>query len=57
MRKIFEVHLQRIEWGKLPFPTRLFPFVVAGSMEAKPIVIDPEISFGRPVVTGAFIST
>ena len=31
MRRVFEAHLRRIEWGSLPFPVRLFPFVVAGS--------------------------
>lgn len=57
MRRVFEAHLRRIEWGTLPFPVRLFPFVVAEATDSRPILIDPKISFGRPVVTGAFIST
>jgi uncharacterized protein (DUF433 family) len=57
MRRVFEAHLRRIEWGALPFPVRLFPFVVAEATDSRPILIDPEISFGRPVVAGAFIST
>lgn len=57
LRRVFEAHLRRIEWGTLPFPVRLFPFVVAEATDSRPILIDPEISFGRPVVTGAFIST
>jgi len=57
MRKVFEAHLERVEWGKLRFPTRLYPFVLAGTGDQKPIIIDPEISFGRPVIEGAFIST
>jgi uncharacterized protein (DUF433 family) len=57
MRRVFEAHLRRIEWGEQPFPIRLFPFVVPETTESRPIVIDPGISFGRPVVTGAFIST
>jgi uncharacterized protein (DUF433 family) len=31
--------------------------VVSESADAKPIVIDPQISFGRPVVGRAFVST
>lgn len=57
MRRVFEAHLRRIEWGEQPFPVRLFPFVVPETTESRPIVIDPGISFGRPVVTGAFVST
>jgi uncharacterized protein (DUF433 family) len=30
--------------------------VVSESVDAKPIVIDPQISFGRPVVGKAFVS-
>jgi uncharacterized protein (DUF433 family) len=57
MRKAFEAHLERVEWGMLRFPVRLYPFLVSESADAKPIVIDPQISFGRPVVSKAFIST
>ena len=57
MRKAFEAHLKRVEWGKLRFPVRLYPFLVSESADAKPIVIDPQISFGRPVVSKAFVST
>jgi uncharacterized protein (DUF433 family)/DNA-binding transcriptional MerR regulator len=57
MRKVFEVHLKRVEWDKLRFPVRLYPFLVSESADAKSIVIDPQISFGRPVVSKAFIST
>ena len=57
MRKVFEAHLKRVEWGKLRFPVRLYPFLVSDSADAKSIVIDPQISFGRPVVSDAFIST
>jgi uncharacterized protein (DUF433 family) len=57
MRKVFEAHLTRVEWGKLRSAVRLYPFVVSESVDAKPIVIDPQISFGRPVVGKAFVST
>jgi uncharacterized protein (DUF433 family) len=57
MRKIFEAHLERVEWGKMRFPVRLYPFVLAQTGGEKPIVIDPRISFGRPVIERAFVST
>jgi uncharacterized protein (DUF433 family)/DNA-binding transcriptional MerR regulator len=57
MWKIFEAHLRRVEWGELRSAVRLYPFVVSESADAKPIVIDPRISFGRPVVGKAFVST
>ncbi len=57
MRKVFDAHLKRVEWGSLHFPVRLYPFLVSESADAKSIVIDPQISFGRPVVSKAFVST
>jgi uncharacterized protein (DUF433 family) len=57
MRKVFEAHLTRVEWGKLRSAVRFYPFVLSESADAKPVVIDPEISFGRPVVGKAFVST
>lgn len=57
MRKVFEAHLKRVEWGQLRIAVRLYPFLVSESADAKPIVIDPQISFGRPVVSKAFVST
>ena len=57
LRKVFEAHLTRVEWGTLRSAVRLYPYVVSESADAKPIVIDPQISFGRPVVGKAFVST
>jgi uncharacterized protein (DUF433 family) len=57
MRKFFEAHLKRVEWSNLRFSIRLYPFVASERVDAKPIVIDPRISFGRPVVRNTFIST
>lgn len=57
MRRMFDAHLQRVEWGDLRRPVRLYPFVIAEQLDAKPIVIDPRISFGRPVIADAFIGT
>lgn len=57
VREIFEAHLSRVEWGVLKAATRLYPFVFGEATDAKPIVIDPAISFGRPVVDRVFVST
>jgi uncharacterized protein (DUF433 family) len=57
MRRVFEAHLKRVEWGTLRSAIRLYPFLVAEGGESKPVVIDPQISFGRPVVNQAFVST
>lgn len=57
MKRIFERHLARIEWNKLQAAVRLYPFLTGEASDARPIVIDPAVSFGRPVVAEAFVST
>jgi uncharacterized protein (DUF433 family) len=57
LRKIFQAHLTRVEWSNLHVPVLLYPFLVSEGAGLKSIVIDPQISFGRPVVSEAFIST
>lgn len=58
MRKIFDEHLKRVEWGNWEFPVRLYPFVLTEEpIAGKPIAIDPTIAFGRPVLLRRGIST
>lgn len=58
MRQMFEAHLKRVTWDDARFPVRLHPFVVGDSaVEGMSIVIDANISFGRPIVLRAGIST
>jgi uncharacterized protein (DUF433 family) len=58
MRRLFEEHLQRVEWDEWKFPVRLYPYLGASrSVEARPIAIDPRVAFGRPVVRSAGVST
>ncbi len=57
MRRLFEEHLERVEWGEFPTPIRLYPFVSGTEADEKPIVIDPRIAFGRPIVARKGIST
>jgi len=58
MRRLFDEHLLRVEWDSSRFPMRLYPFVSTSAPSAgHPIVIDPRIAFGRPVVLRRGIST
>lgn len=58
IRRLLEQHLRRVEWDEWKFPVRLYPFLSAGvQTEARPIAIDPAISFGRPVLARLGIST
>jgi uncharacterized protein (DUF433 family) len=58
MRKMFDEHLKRIEWGDVQFPIRLYPFVSpTADTPEKPIAIDPQIAFGRPIVMSVGVTT
>lgn len=59
MRRVFDEHLKRIKWdSSARFPIRLYPFVSAvAQSDERPIVIDPRLAFGRPVVASRSIST
>ncbi|MBK7135341.1 MAG: DUF433 domain-containing protein [Rhodocyclales bacterium] len=57
MRRLLEEHLKRVEWDNWKFPVRLYPYVSAEPTTERPIAIDPDIAFGRPVVIRAGVST
>jgi uncharacterized protein (DUF433 family) len=58
MRRILEAYLRRVEWDRSGQVARLFPFTRRRELEEpKVIVIDPTISFGRPVLAGTGIPT
>lgn len=58
MRTILNAYLKRIERDKKGFPIRLYPFIRKDDFEEpKAIVIDPFVSFGRPVLSGTGIAT
>ena len=58
MRKVFEQHLERVVWDVPPFPVRLYPFLSSeGLRPDRPIAIDPQIAFGRPIVVRRAVST
>ncbi len=58
IKNLLEAHLRRIDRDPKGVALRLYPFTRKRSMEApRAIVIDPYISFGRPVLAGTGIAT
>ena len=59
MREDFERALARVAYADTGAPVRLFPFTrpPASAEQPKAVVVDPAMSFGRPVLTGAFVRT
>ncbi len=57
MRKLLEAHLKRVEWDDWQFPVRLYPYVSSEPGAERPIAIDPNIAFGRPVIVRVGVST
>jgi hypothetical protein len=52
MREVLQMHLRRIEYDKMDLPVRLYPFIHSkpDPEPTGPVVIDPNISFGRPII-------
>ena len=58
IRDLIQAYLQRIERDPVGAPVRLYPFTRERKPdEPKIIVIDPSVSFGRPVLVGTGIAT
>jgi uncharacterized protein (DUF433 family) len=58
MRQVLETHLRRVEWDEWRFPVRLYPFLSSDTLtEARPIVIDAAVAFGRPIVVSRGVTT
>ncbi len=58
MRLVLEDHLRRVEWDTRGLPVKLFPFLrIESGGEGPAILIDPSVSFGRPIIVDAGIST
>src|SRR5260370_38063500 len=61
MKEIIGVYLKRIEWDAKGLPIKLYPFTRDTQSEAAPasdprvVVMNPAISFGRPVIAGTGI--
>lgn len=58
MRRLFNEHLARVVWDEWKFPVRLFPVISSDGMSTgKPIAIDANVAFGRPVLAQKGITT
>ncbi len=61
MKEIIGVYLKRIEWDAKGLPIKLYPFTrdtqseVAPASDPRVVVMNPAISFGRPVIAGTGI--
>lgn len=57
IRKSLEDHLARVEWDAWRFPVRLYPYPTAALDGRRPIAIDANVAFGRPVLVARGVST
>lgn len=58
MSEVMNAYLRRVDWDELGFAVRLYPFTRKRQLdEPKVVVIDPEVSFGKPVLVGTGIPT
>jgi len=58
MRELIQLYLKRIDRNPAGIPIRLYPFTRRDEVEGpRVVVIDPLISFGRPVLVGTGIPT
>ena len=59
MRELIKQYLRRIDRDKNGLPIKLYPFTRPSENLQQPqlVQIDPQVSFGRPVLTGTGIRT
>ena len=57
MKEVLDRYLERLEQGPGGVPVRLFPFSSPRLNAPKVVVIDPEVLFGQPCITGTRIPT
>jgi uncharacterized protein (DUF433 family) len=58
MPDLIDAYLRRIEWDEQGLASRLYPFTRKRQLdEPRVVVIDPRISFGRPVLVGTGVRT
>ena len=60
MKEVIGVYLKRIDWDAKGIPVRLYPFTrdtqaATPSVDPRVVVMNPAISFGRPVIDGTGI--
>lgn len=54
LRKVVDEHLARVEWEGRE-PVRIYPFPRSGPRTSRPVVLDPRIRWGKPVLVGTAI--
>lgn len=52
LKEVLRDYLQRVEWNEQGVPVRFYPFTSEGNGSKKAVVIDPQVSFGKPTVQG-----
>ena len=59
MRSLLEAYLRRVELDDVGIALRLFPFTRQSDIMEQPrmVVLDPQMCFGRPSISGTGIST
>ena len=57
MRRVLKNYLERVERDEGGMPVRFYPSLGLPAVESKKIVIDPRLSYGRPVVARTGVST
>lgn len=59
MAELISTYLERVDRDPRGVPIKLYPFMRAQPLREQPrtIVIDPQVSFGRPVIAGTGIPT
>jgi uncharacterized protein (DUF433 family) len=59
MRRLFNDHLDRVEWDEWKYPVRLYPFTASGmsAPQTRPVAIAANLAFGRPMLVDSGITT
>jgi uncharacterized protein (DUF433 family) len=58
IKELLQIYLRRIEWDDAGLAKRLYPFIRKKDLEEpRFVVIDPAVSFGRPVLVGTGVPT
>lgn len=58
IKELLQIYLRRIEWDDAGLAKRLYPFIRKKDLEEpRFVVIDPTVSFGRPVLVGTGVPT
>lgn len=57
MREVLEIYLTRVEHDPKGLAARLYPFIRLSGEQPRNVVINPYVSFGKPVITGTGLPT